>query len=198
MTRHVCRYALKGRYINFSASRHLARRGLGTRRRSTTTRTRTRTRERANERANEQRTNDERRTTWRSRRRCDASANARTNATRTRRCAKMRFRCPEGLTADARRRRWRETPIAFFVTSSETPTTCVRGRARGGGEGEERARVLRFDVSSRLVSSRLVSSRARARSDARYFLSRKKLDQKGHQNDLMTLLISSGTRVEMD
>lgn len=79
----------------------------------------------------------------------------------------------------------------------------TRSRAWGGGEGEERARVLRFDVSSRLVSSRLVSSRlvssrARARSDARYFLSRKKLDQKGHQNDLMTLLISSGTRVEMD
>ena len=152
---------------------------------------------RTSERTSE-RTANERRTTWRSRRRCDASANARTNATRTRRCAKMRFRCPEGLTADARRRRWRETPIAFFVTSSETPTTCVRGRARGGDEGEERARVLRFDVSSRLVSSRLVSSRARARSDARYFLSRKKLDQKGHQNDLMTLLISSGTRVEMD
>ena len=116
---------------------------------------------RTNERTSE-RTANERRTTWRSRRRCDASANARTNATRTRRCAKMRIRCPEGLTADARRRRWRETPIAFFVTSSETPTTCVRGRARGGGEGEERARVLRFDVSSRLVSSRLVSS-ARAR-----------------------------------
>ena len=195
MTRHVCRYSLKGRYINFSVSAPRAARS-----RHTTTldddanaNANARTSERTSER-----TANERRTTWRSRRRCDASANARTNATRTRRCAKMRFRCPEGLTADARRRRWRETPIAFFVTSSETPTTCVRGRARGGGEGEERARVLRFDVSSRLVSSRLVSSRARARSDARYFLSRRKLDQKGHQNDLMTLLISSGTRVEMD
>jgi len=73
------------------------------------------------------------------------------------------------------------------------------GRGRRTREGSSVRRLVSTRlVSSRLVSSRLVSSRARARSDARYFLSRKKLDQKGHQNDLMTLLISSGTRVEMD
>ena len=75
----------------------------------------------------------------------------------------------------------------------------TRSRAWGGrGRRTREGSSVRRLVSSRLVSSRLVSSRARARSDARYFLSRKKLDQKGHQNDLMTLLISSGTRVEMD
>ena len=72
----------------------------------------------------------------------------------------------------------------------------VRTRSRAwGGRGR---RTREGSSVRRLVSTRLVSSRARARSDARYFLSRKKLDQKGHQNDLMTLLISSGTRVEMD
>ena len=75
----------------------------------------------------------------------------------------------------------------------------TRSRAWGGrGRRTREGSSVRRLVSSRLGSSRLVSSRARARSDARYFLSRKKLDQKGHQNDLMTLLISSGTRVEMD
>jgi hypothetical protein len=75
----------------------------------------------------------------------------------------------------------------------------TRSRAWGGrGRRTREGSSVRRLVSTRLVSSRLVSSRARARSDARYFLSRKKLDQKGHQNDLMTLLISSGTRVEMD
>ena len=72
----------------------------------------------------------------------------------------------------------------------------TRSRAWGGrGRRTREGSSVRRLVSTRLVSSRLVS---RARSDARYFLSRKKLDQKGHQNDLMTLLISSGTRVEMD
>jgi hypothetical protein len=75
----------------------------------------------------------------------------------------------------------------------------TRSRAWGGrGRRTREGSSVRRLVSTRLVSSRLVSSRARARSDARYFLSRKKLDQKGHQNDLMTLLVSSGTRVEMD
>ena len=143
------------------------RRGLGTRRRSATNananataRTNERTRERANERTNE-------RTTWRSRRRCDARANARANATRTRRRAKTRIRCPEGLTAGrATTQMARDADSFFRDVFRDADDVRERSRARGD-EDEGRARVLRSDVSSRLVSSRLDARAARDNRRAR-------------------------------